>query len=239
MKKWLSWLRKHRKDWPVFVSLMVICLNIELVVTPRILRGIFGLSGHDLGMAAGFWSSAELLWWIWFSLWLFKEKIRKLASVNQAIEVSREIFDDFDWQEFLKPRPGDSFLLWRLKNMAYRHIREFDLDQHQKDGAFMEILGFAKGLGYVLACFLVAIFGLMPLFWILGLMICLSVKWRMAYAALFVSNFIKNYFFAALYEEIGFWWLLGAFVLMVFVVSFVVGRLMNILRAKAQKRSRQ
>lgn len=235
IREWMSWIREHRKDWPVLVALMVFCLNIELVVTPYILGGLFGLSEKKLRIAAGSWSSVELVWWIWFSIWLFREKIRKNKTVNQAIEIGRDFVDNFTWQEFLVKKPGDSFLVRNFKDIVAKRVKEFDLDNYKDDGAFMVLFGYAKGLGYAFCCLLVFVFGLMPLFWILGLMICRLVKRRFTYLALFISNFIKNYYFAVLYERIGFWWLLAAFILMVIMVSFILKKFMNILRNKSKK----
>ena len=234
LRRWLTWLKDHRKDWPVFISLIVFCLNIELVVTPHSLKGTLGLSGRELRLAAGAWSSVELCWWIWFSFWLFREKIRKLASVNKAIELGREFFEEFSLQDFFKPKLNDPFIVRRVKTVIYKHIRDFDLDTYQEDGAFMELFGFAKGVGYFFACSLVFIFGLMPLFWLFGLMMCRMVGWRMAYVALFVSNFIKNYFFALIYEKIGFWWLFMAFVLLVMIISAVIKRGASVLKNRSQ-----
>lgn len=236
LKEWFAWLRKHRKDWPIFVALIVICLNIELVVTPHILKGIFDLSGQDLAMSAGIWSSVELGWWIFFSIWLFKEKIRKLTSVDKAINLGKEVIEDVNWDKIFEPASRDSFPIRRGKEFIRNHIRDFDLAKRQEDTGFMIIFGFARGLGYILACLLIFAFALLPLFWTIGLMICRLVGWRMAYAALFSGNFIKNYFLAGVYERIGFWWLLFGFILMAVVIGFIVKRGTDILRTRANRK---
>lgn len=227
MKKWLTWLKNRNKDWPILISLIVASLNIELVVAPHILNGIFGLTGDNLRLSAGMWSSVEMFWWVFFSGWLFKEKIRKLSAVSEAIDLGHEAIDKFDIREILKPKPNDPYLILKLKGLAQKHIEDFDLYNYQEDKTFLALFGFAKGLGYFFTCLFVVFIALLPLFWIFSLMICRLTGWRMAYFSLFLGNFIKNYFFAYIYELIGFWMLLLLFIAAVIIFGYMAKKVMK------------
>lgn len=221
MKKWLLWLREHCKDWPVLVSLMVGFFNIE-VATPVILRGILGLSGIKLGIAAGIWASTELCWWTYFSGWLYKTKIRKLDAVNEVISMG-EAAKDFDWRKFLMPKKGDPYFIVKIKDFIRKHsIDNFDPDNYKDDHFFISLMGALKGLGYILTCGLIFMMGFLPLWWIFALMVCRLLRWRLAYLSLFTSNFIKNYLLAAVYEKIGFWWWIGLFLLSAVIMSYIL-----------------
>lgn len=220
MKKWLNRIRKYRGDWPIFVSIVVGFLNTE-VVTPFVLRGILKLSGIKLGVAAGTWASIELCWWFYFSNWLYENKIRKLATINEAINLGKAV-KEFDWREFLEPQKGDPYFVAKVKGFIKKHsIDNFDLDNYQDNNLFTSLVGTLKGFGYLLTCSLIFMMGLLPLWWLFALMICRLLKWRLAYLVLFTSNFLKNYLLASIYEKVGFWWWIGLFVLSVLFISYV------------------
>lgn len=222
LKRWLIWIREHRKDWPAFVSIVVGVLNIE-VATPFILKGIFGLSGSRLGTAAGIWASTELCWWIWFSGWLYKNKIRQLTTVNDAINLGQEAKKEFDLRKFLLSKKGDPYLIARIKDFVRKHsIDNFDPDKYRDDHFFIRLVHALKIIGYILTCGLIFVMGLLPLWWIFALMVCRLLKWNLAYLALFVSNFIKNYWLAFIYEKIGFWWWITLLLLSIMGMSYVL-----------------
>lgn len=221
MKRWLFWLRIHRKDWPILVSIVIGFLNTE-VATPFILKGIFGLSGIRLGMAAGLWASTELSWWFYFSGWLYQHKIRQLSTVNEAISLGQEA-KEFDLRKFLLPKKGDPYFIVKIKEFITKHsIDSFDPDRYKDDHFFISLVNALKVFGYLLACSLIFIMGLLPLWWIFALMVCRLLRWRLAYVVLFASNFIKNYSLAFVYEEIGFWWWIMLFFASVIVMSYIL-----------------
>lgn len=220
MEKCLGWARICRKDWPIFVSVVVGFLNTE-VATPFILKGILGLNGRSLGVAAGMWASTELCWWIYFSGWLYKNKIRRLTTVNEAIDLGKAI-KEFDWKEFLLPKKGDPYFIAKTKNFIKKHsIDNFDPENYKNNRFFDSLIGVLKGFGYIFTCGFIFVMGFLPLWWVFALMVCRLLKWRLAYLILFASNFLKNYFLAFIYEKIGFWWWIALFALSVFAMSYV------------------
>lgn len=220
MHKWFLWLRKYRKDWPILVSTIVGFLNTE-VATPFILRGIFGLSGNNLGIAAGSWASTELCWWNWFAGWIYRDKIQKLSTVQEAISLKQEA-KEFDFRKFLLPKKGDPYFIVKIKDFIRNHsIDNFDPDKYEDDRFFNNLVSTLKVFGYLLTCGLIFIMGLLPLWWILALMVCRLLRWRLAYIALFSSNFLKNYWLALIYDKVGFWWWITLFFVSVVVMSYV------------------
>lgn len=220
--RWVVWIREHKEDWPIFVSIIVGFLNTE-VATPFILKGIFGLSGSRLGTAAGTWASTELCWWTWFSGWLYKNKIRKLSAVNEAINLGQEAKKEFDLRRFLMSKKGDHYLVAKVKDFIRKHsIDNFDPENYRDDHFFISLVNVFKIVGYILACGLIFVMGLLPLWWIFALMVCRLLNWKLAYLALFSSNFLKNYLLAFIYEKIGFWWWIGLFILSVFVMGYIL-----------------
>ena len=234
MKKWLDWIRGHHKDWPVLVSVVIGFLNTEFAI-PVILAGFLNLSGVRLGLAAGIWASSELSWWNYFSGWLFKKKIQAIPTVSEAIDMGQKVIDKFDLKEFLKPNPGDIYVVQQIKNFVHKHsIDNFDFDNYQNNIFFVKLVNFLKGVGYLLTCFFVFGVGLLPFFWIFSLMVCRLLKWRVAYLALFTSNFIKNYFLALVYDRVGFWpWFLS-FLAFVAVLSYLLKKIIKSLKPVEQ-----
>jgi len=228
--KWLIAFVRNPKNWPFLVAFIVMCFNTEFAI-PFILVGIFDLAGRSLSIAAGMWASTELCWWNWFSGWLYKEKIRKMESVAEAINIGQEAVKRFDLGEFLKSKPGDLFIVAKVKEFARKHgVDNFDLDNYQDNPVFIA----SRRLGYTLSLMLVAIFGFLPLFWIIALMICRMTKWKMAYMLLFACNFFKNYYLAYFYEQIGFWWFILCFVAFAVLVSYLTKRFVKKLKAYNQ-----
>lgn len=235
LRRWLVWIRDHRKDWPVLVSILVGFFNTEFVI-PVVFRGIFDLSGRKLALAAGTWATTELCWWIFFSGWLFLKKIRNIPTVSEAINVGHEVVDRFDLKELLKPRPGDIYLVAQIKRFAIKHsIDNFDLDNYQDNPVFLSLVNFLKGIGYFLACLFIFVIGFLPFFWIFGLMACRWLKWRWAYLPLFTSNFLKNYFMALVYDRIGFWPWLISFVIFLSFLAYIIKRMIKKLKLQSTK----
>ena len=226
MNKWLNWIREHRKDWPIFFSIVIGFLNTE-VATPFILRGIFGLNGKALGVAAGMWASTELSWWFYFSGWLYKNKIRKLAAIKEAIDLGQEA-KEFDFRKFLLPKRGDPYFIVKIKDFIRNHsIDNFDPDKYQEDHFFNNLINALKVFGYILTCSLVFIMGLLPLWWIFALMVCRLFRWRLAYAVLFIGNFLKNYWLALIYDKVGFWWWITLFFVSALFMSYIFKKIVN------------
>jgi len=229
LKKWLAWIRKHHKDWPIFISIMIGFLNTEFV-TPFILRGIFRLTGIGLRIATGTWASIELCWWNYFSGWLYENKIQHLGPVVEVINM-KEAAKEFDWKKFLLPKKGDPYLVVKIKDFIRKHsIDNFDQDNYKNDNFFVSLVGVLRELRYVFTCSLIFVMGLLPVWWILALMVCRVLKWRLAYLALFTSNFLKNYLLAFIYEKIGFWWWIALFILSVIVMSYILKAIIKILK---------
>jgi hypothetical protein len=173
------------------------------------------------------WASIELCWWFWFTGWLYKNKIRKLSTVNEAIHIG-EAIKKTDLLEFLQPREGDPPFVVLIKNSVRKHsVDNFNLENYQNDHFFKSLVGILKGFGYILTCGLIFIMGLLPLWWIFGLMICRLVRWRIAYVALFTSNFLKNYLLAFAYNKIGFCWWMTLFILSAVFMSYVLEIIMK------------
>ena len=213
MKKWLIWLREHREDWPIFVSIIVFFLNIEIVVTPYILAGWIGLEGYNLRFMAGIWSTVEMPWWIYFSAWLPKEKMGGVGKSRL-----RDIF---------KPKSDDRFWLIKLKVFFNKHIVEkFDLENYRSDKLFKIIAGHLKDYGYLTNSVFILIFSLVPSYWVVALMVCRITRWFSLYAILLIGNFIKNYFFAYVYELIGLWWLLVVILIVLVVTGFIIKKIL-------------
>jgi len=206
--------------------MMVGFFNIE-VATPFILKGILGLGGEKLGISAGIWASIELCWWNYFSGWLYKHKIRKLHAVNEVINM-REAVKEFDWRTFLLPKRSDPYLVVKIKDFIRKHsIDNFDPDNYKDDRFFINLIRALRSFGYLFTCSLIFVMGFLPLCWIFALMVCRLFRWKLAYLALFISNFFKNYLLASIYEKIGFWWWVALFLLSVIIVSYVLKRIVN------------
>lgn len=211
MRKWLVWIREHREDWPTFLSFLILLLNVEIVVTPYILAGLIGLHGEILRRIAGVWSTAEMCWWIYFSVWLTREKMENVGKSKL-----RDVF---------KTQESDHHLLIKAKKFFRKHILEnFDLENYKGDKLFKIISKSLRDYGYLTNCFFIFIFSLLPGYWILALMMSRITKWTSLYLVLLVGNFLKNYFLAYVYELIGFWWLLVVTTLVLVAVGFVVKR---------------
>lgn len=175
-----------------------------------------------LRIAAGTWASVELCWWNYLSGWIYKNKIRKLDTVNEVINMS-EAAKDFDWRKFLLPKKGDPYFVAKIKDFIRKHsIDNFDPDNYKDDHFFISLIGALKSFGYLLTCGLIFVMGFLPLWWIFALMVCRLLRWKLAYVSLFVSNFIKNYLLASIYEKIGFWWWIVLFLLLAVIMSYIL-----------------
>lgn len=210
--KWLVWIKEHKRDWPLFVSAIIFGLNTELVVTPYILDGLLGLSGRELRFWAGAWSTIEMPWWIYFSIWLAKEKMKNLGR-SRLIDIFR-------------PQEKDYFWLTKFKELFNKYIIEkFDLENYRSDRLFRAISDYLRGYGYLANFIFIFIFSLIPGYWVLALMVCRITRWWSLYAVLFVGNFLKNYFFAYVYELTGFWWLLALIFLTLIFVGIMIKKI--------------
>ena len=209
LSRWLNWIREHRRDWPILVSTILFLLNVEIVVTPYILANLLGLDGRELRLVAGTWSDIEMCWWIYFSVWLANEKMRRVGRPRIL-------------KDILKPKDGDKWWLARSKGLLNKYIVEkFDLENYKSDKFFKALSDSLKGYGYLPNVLFIFIFALVPGFWALALMVCRITKWMSLYAVLMLGNFLKNYFFAYVYELIGFWWLLALIFLVSAVTAFI------------------
>src|SRR3989344_4314139 len=185
-----------KSNWPFLVAFIVATLNTEFAI-PFVLVGIFELTGHNLSLAAGIWASTELCWWFWFSGWLYREKIRKISTVAEAIDISQKAAKGFDLREFLGPNLGDLYPVVLVKDFARNHgIENFDIDNYQDNPIFISIRRF----GYIISC-------------------------------VFISNFLKNYYLAQVYEKIGFWWFALFFVAFILTMSYIVKSIIKKLKA--------
>jgi len=63
---------------------------------------------------------------------------------------------------------------------------------------------------------------LVPGYWIIALMVCRITKWTSLYLVLLAGNFLKNYFFAYVYELVGFWNLLVLTLAILFFTGYII-----------------
>lgn len=221
LKRWFAWMGRHRRDWPFIVSSLIACGNTEVAISV-ILSPIFGLTGSSLGLAAGLWATSELTWWNWFSGWFYRVKLSKISAINEAVALKDEA-KDFDFIKFLELRKSDPSLIIEVKKFIKKHVVEnFDIDRYHNDTFFKKLLSALIVLGYVLACILIFTLGLLPFWWVFALMLCRFLKWKSAYVALYSGNFIKNYFLAYFYEELGFWLWATMLVVSALVMIFIL-----------------
>ena len=151
-----------------------------------------------------------------------------VAEIKRGFKDLGAGFIVFDLREFLRPNLGDLYPVVLVKDFARKHgIENFDIDNYQDNPIFIAIRRF----GYIISCVFIFIFGLLPLFWILGLMVCRATKWKLALALLFISNFLKNYYLAQVYEKIGFWWFALFFVAFILTMSYIVKSIIKKLKA--------
>jgi len=221
LRKWLAWIgvikckkEKPVSNWPIWFSAILFFLNVEIVVTPYILSGLIELTGHRLRLSAGFWSDIEMCWWIYFSIWLAREKISNFGKSRL-----KDIF---------RSKKKDRFLIAKVKNFFREHVIEnFDLENYRGDKIFKALSESLKEYGYSANFLFVFIFSLVPGYWVISLMVCRVTRWISLYMILLAGNFIKNYFFAYVFEMVGFWGLMIIIVTALILTSFMVKRILG------------
>ena len=209
LKSWLAWLRENKENWPVLVSIVLFGLNVELVVTPYILDGLMGLSGRKLRLTSGAWSTPEMCWWIFFSIWIAREKMKSISKLKLG--------------DIFKPVVDDYWLLARAKDIFSKHVIEkFDLENYKSDKFFKALSDSLRNYGYPINWLFIFVFSLVPGYWIIALMVCRITKWTSLYLVLLAGNFLKNYFFAYVYELVGFWNLLVLTLAILFFTGYII-----------------
>lgn len=186
-------IKQLLRNWRVKVSAVVICLNLELVVIPWILIGMFDLSGSELRNAAAIWSSIEMGWWIYFSGWVPRaaEKLKQVADVKEATsELVEEVKEDVEK---------------RIEEFVEEHtVNKFDFDFWKDSKSYIFLITALKAFGYTLGWLFILFISAIPFpgLWIPGLALCRKHGWTFGYSALFLGNFVKNYFYAFIWELI-------------------------------------
>ncbi len=128
--------------------------------------------------------------------------------------------------DIFQPREIDYWWVKKIKELSNKYIIEkFDLENYRSDKLFKIISESLRNYGYFSNSAFIFIFSLIPAFWILALMVCRITRWTSLYAILLVGNFLKNYFFAYIYELIGFWGVLSLILTLLVIVSFVVKKI--------------
>lgn len=186
------------KTWRVRVALCVWAFNIELVVIPMILMGILGLSGYTLRVTAGVWASVEMCWWIYFSGWISRA-IKRVEAVAEAVSSGKEVVPGI----LIEAKETASYK--KVGEFVKEHvIEQFDLSNLKKSkilffiAFLLEVFGYTIGLSFIFVLAVFPFFGI----WIIALATCRQKSWKMGYAALFLGNFTKNFFYAYLWEII-------------------------------------
>jgi hypothetical protein len=165
---------------------------MELVVIPFILKGLLGLEGVALKMAAGSWATVELSFWYWFSGWAFK-KMRESKPIKEVALIIKSTGK----KEFIEIR--NTTLVQHLDSWIYEHIIvRFD----PKNSSHKKLFIFLKGLGYVfglLAIFVVSIF---PVIWFVPFTICRWADWKVGMSVIFAANFVRSVGFAEVWDYV-------------------------------------
>jgi len=189
-------LRELLKNWRVKVSAIVIAFNVEIVVIPWILIWFLDLSGSVLRNVAGIWSTIEMCWWVYFSSWAPSQASR-IKSVAEAIELGKEVGPEF------VSEAKDTDSAKKIEEFISEHtVDKFSIDHWQNSRPYIYSMAILKAFGYTLGWFFILILSAIPfpVLWIPGLVLCRKNGWRFGYSALFMGNFIKNYFYAYIWE---------------------------------------
>lgn len=180
----MKWL----KEWRVKLAILVGILNMELVVIPIILKGICGLGGVNLKIAATIWATGEIYFWYLFSGWLMP-KIKKLKEILEMVDISREAIPEVRSSKFFRQAEA-----WIQKNI----IDRFDHDKYRQRRAYLIL----KGCGYVLGVPLFFASGLVPILWIFGIIATRVRNWKLGFWLLILGNVVKNIGFAEGWDRI-------------------------------------
>lgn len=179
------------QNWRVKLSAVVIVLNLELVVIPWILIWLFELSGPALRNAAGSWATVEMCWWVYFSGWASREagKLQQVVGVREATS------------EFVEEVKEDTVV--KIEEFIEDHtFRKFDLERLKGSRPYIFSVRIIKAFGYTFGFLFVFFLSAIPFpgVWIPGLAFCRKNNWTFGYFALFTGNFMKNYFYAYVWE---------------------------------------
>jgi len=176
--------------------MVVAIFNIELVVIPWILILVFNLFGSALRITAGIWATCEMCWWVYYSSWA-SSNASKIKSIAKAIELGEEVGPEFvsEVQETDAARKIIEFIQGHT-------LEKFDANHWQDSMAYVYIAGMLKLFGYVLGWLFILFIASIPFpgVWIPGLVISRRNNWKFGYLALFAGNFMKNYFYAYIWE---------------------------------------
>lgn len=170
--------------------------NIEIVVIPWILIGIFKLSGLVLRNTAGIWSTVEMGWWIYYLSWSSREGA-KIKSVAEAIELGEEV-----GPEFVSEVQETDAVKKIIEFVDDHTVGKFDIEHWKNSGPYVCTMAVLKVFGYTFGWLFILFVSAIPFpgIWIPGLVVCRKHGWKFGYVALFVGNFIKNCFYAYVWE---------------------------------------
>ncbi len=184
-QRWYRWY----KEWPFWTTIAIIPFNMEVVVVP-FLSNIIGLEGLYLFISVCVCTAIEVSYWYWFTGWLYSW-IKQLSTVQEAIQLGRD--------EVI-PKAEKSSIPTTIHLWVKHHIiDQFNQDEHKRKRIFKAI----KGLGYIGGCLTLFVIGTAPIFWLTGLILCKSVKWKIGLFFLIGGNIMKNYGIGSLFSE--FW----------------------------------
>lgn len=183
-KKWYHWYKK----WPFWITFAIIPLNMEVVIVP-FLTNVVGLRGLYLFLSVCICTTIEISYWYWFTGWLYSW-MKQISTVQEVIQLGRD--------EII-PKAEQSSIPATIHLWVKHHIiDQFNQDIHKRKRIFKII----KGLGYVGGCLALFAVGAAPFFWITGLILCKSVKWKIGFSCLIGGNIVKNYGLGSIFSEL-------------------------------------
>lgn len=182
-EKFINWW----KAWPVFLGLVMLSLNVEMVVM-NILSSWYGIRGWNLFYLGAGLGNIEMIFWIWL--------IGKIGIFIKENPGFRYFYSS------IKSKGIDKLFRKTLKTVADK------LDPENK-----EYLDKIKGIkiGY----FDMLLFGVCFGAWILGIIMFRTTKWYAGLIMLMLGNTIKLGFFAAGYSVMG--WIFVPILILTFI----------------------
>lgn len=163
---------------------------MEAVVVPFLIN-VVELKGLILFLAVCFCTAAEVSYWYWFAGWLYLWLRETSETLQGAIQFGKE--------EVI-PKAEQASIPATIHLWVKHHIIDrFNPDTHRKKRIFKAL----KGLGYISGCAALFGIGIAPGFWITGLILCRSIRWKVGFIFLIMGNIVKNYGLGSLIGE--FW----------------------------------
>lgn len=182
-EKLISW----RKSWPVFMALLMLSFNVEMVLM-NILRFRYGITGWDLFYISAILGNIELSIWIWL--------IGKIGVFIKQNPGFRLFYSD------IKSRGVDKLFRKSLKAIADK------LDPENIE--YLQRMRDIK-VGY----FGMFLFGVCIGAWVFGIIIFRTTRWYAGLIMMMLGNSVKLGLFAAGYSSLG--WIFLPVLLLTFI----------------------